>query len=96
MQQTEHEQRRILVDYEQLRREVSIAQVLSLVEFRPVSMSGSQLRGPCPVHKSSSEKAEASRSTPRETFTAAFGVIPKAINWISRKRCSVCPFTNQL
>lgn len=31
--------------------------VLELLDWTPVSQNGSQLRGPCPIHKSSSEKS---------------------------------------
>lgn len=69
MQQTKHQPRAIRIDYEQLRREVSIAQVLSLVAFRPVSMKGNQLLGPCPVHKSSSERSRSfSVNTDRDIY----------------------------
>jgi hypothetical protein len=45
------------IDYALLRRQVTISQVLELIDFHPVSRSGSQVRGPCPVHRSSSEKS---------------------------------------
>lgn len=54
MYQFNNKQPSRLIDYERLKREVSIESVLALLEFRPVSVKGPQLRGPCPVHKSSS------------------------------------------
>ena len=45
------------IDFAALRRQVSIADVLELVEFSPVGRSGSQVRGPCPIHKSAREKS---------------------------------------
>jgi DNA primase len=42
------------VDYAKLREQVSIEQVLRLVEFVSVESSGEERRGPCPIHGSSS------------------------------------------
>ena len=40
------------IDFTQLRRQISLAQVLDLVGFTPTTRHGPQLRGPCPVHGS--------------------------------------------
>ena len=40
------------VDYQELRRLVSMERVLDLIEYRPASRHGPQLRGPCPLHAS--------------------------------------------
>lgn len=45
------------VNFKQLRQEISIEQVLELLAWRPVSRSGMQLRGPCPIHKSASPES---------------------------------------
>lgn len=45
------------IDFVKLKQQVTISQVLGLIEYRPVSMKGPQLRGPCPIHKSSSERS---------------------------------------
>jgi len=45
------------IDYAELRRRVSIGQVLELVGFRPSGRRGGQLRGPCPVHGSRRKKS---------------------------------------
>jgi hypothetical protein len=45
------------IDYAALRRQVSMADVLELVKFSPVHRGGSQVRGPCPVHRSSRENS---------------------------------------
>ena len=42
------------IDYSQLRAEVTIGQVLELLRFEPRSKTSDQLRGPCPIHGSSS------------------------------------------
>lgn len=42
------------VDFNVLRSEVTIGEVLDALGWQPVSRSGQQLRGPCPVHGSSS------------------------------------------
>lgn len=57
MLNTEHNSRRPLIDFEKLRGEVSIGQVLDLLDWRPVARSGPQLRGPCPIHQSQSERS---------------------------------------
>jgi len=57
------------IDYRALREAVSITQVLDLCDWRPVSRSGPQLRGPCPIHKSSSEHSRSlSVNTERNLF----------------------------
>src|SRR5438067_593050 len=45
------------VDYRQLRAAISIAEILQLIRFVPAQASGPQLRGPCPVHGSSSKSS---------------------------------------
>lgn len=45
------------VDYRALRDGVTIAQVLEILAWKPVAQAGSQLRGTCPIHKSSSERS---------------------------------------
>jgi len=40
------------IDYAALRQLVSISQVLQVIEFAPTGRSGVQVRGPCPIHKS--------------------------------------------
>lgn len=39
------------VDFNAVRREVRMADVLRLVGFRPTSLHGDQVRGLCPVHQ---------------------------------------------
>ena len=41
------------IDYRELRRCISMAQVLKLLGFEPIKVRGAQLRGYCPVHSSS-------------------------------------------
>jgi len=40
------------VDFDRLRQEVTMEQVLTLLHFEPSGGSGDQWRGPCPVHQS--------------------------------------------
>lgn len=40
------------VDFEILRSEITMQQVLNLLSFDPTSIRGDQLRGPCPIHGS--------------------------------------------
>lgn len=42
------------VDFNVLRTEITMEQVLNQLGFQPTSRSGSQLHGPCPVHGSTS------------------------------------------
>jgi DNA primase len=42
------------LDYGELRRRVGMREVLSLLQWQPVAARGPQLRGPCPLHPSSS------------------------------------------
>jgi DNA primase len=41
------------IDLRQVRREISIQQVLDLLGFVPITRRGPRLRGPCPIHGSS-------------------------------------------
>ena len=45
------------IDYARLRQDISISQVLHEIGWEPVRTSGAQLRGPCPVHKSTHERS---------------------------------------
>src|SRR5437870_1344566 len=45
------------VDFRAVRAAISMAEVLSLIGFIPVQTRGQQLRGPCPVHGSPSERS---------------------------------------
>jgi DNA primase len=38
------------IDYAALRRGITIERVLELIDYRPASRHGEQLRGPCPFH----------------------------------------------
>lgn len=40
------------LDYRQLRKTVSMTQVLGLLDFAPVESRGDQVRGACPIHRS--------------------------------------------
>jgi DNA primase len=42
------------IDFAELRRRIPIRRVLELAGFRPVRISGAELRGPCPIHGSHS------------------------------------------
>jgi DNA primase len=48
-----------LIDFRQARREVRLAEVLSLLGWRCRERSGAQVRGGCPVHGSSSPTSRA-------------------------------------
>ena len=42
------------VDFDRLRQEITMEDVLRLLNFEPVRRKGPQLHGPCPVHRSKS------------------------------------------
>jgi DNA primase len=44
------------VDFQQLRLEITMEDVLALLRFEPVSHSGSQWYGACPLHPSTSAR----------------------------------------
>jgi hypothetical protein len=45
------------VDFNVLRREITMEQVLHQLGFQPNSRAGAQLHGPCPVHGSTSARS---------------------------------------
>jgi DNA primase len=45
------------IDFNVLRREITMQQVLDLLSFQPSGRSGDQLRGPCPIHHSTSPQS---------------------------------------
>ena len=45
------------IDYTRLRQQLSLAQVLDLVRFTPTTRRGPQVRGPCPVHGSTTPRS---------------------------------------
>ena len=45
------------IDFSLLRNQVSMAQVLDLLDYVPTRRLGDQLRGPCPVHGSNSPRS---------------------------------------
>lgn len=45
------------VDFNVLRREIAMEQVLDQLGFEPTTRSGNQLHGPCPVHGSTSARS---------------------------------------
>jgi len=45
------------IDFDKLRAEITMEQVLNLINFAPSSRSGTQWHGPCPVHPSTSTRS---------------------------------------
>ena len=43
------------IDFDVLRNEITMEEVLNQLGFQPTSRSGDQLHGPCPVHGSTSK-----------------------------------------
>jgi DNA primase len=46
------------IDFTELRRRVTIEEVLNLLRFQPTWRRGPTLRGPCPIHGSTSESTD--------------------------------------
>ena len=42
------------IDFRELRARITMSQVLELLQYKPRRRLGDQLRGPCPIHRSSS------------------------------------------
>ena len=57
------------VDFHLVRSQISIAQVLDLLGFVSQESSGDQVRGPCPVHRSTARKSRSfSANLAQNTF----------------------------
>lgn len=54
MSQQKPNKRLAPIDFQTLKREVSVLDVLKFYNWEPVKERGNELRGPCPVHGSSS------------------------------------------
>jgi DNA primase len=44
------------IDFNKLRQEITMEQVLNLLDFEPTQRSGDQWYGPCPLHASTSNR----------------------------------------
>ena len=60
------------VDFQAVRCLVSIAQVLERIGFVPAECSGEQVRGPCPVHGSTSPKSRSFSANPARNAYRCF------------------------
>ena len=47
------------IDYRALRSQLRLGQVLELLDYKPATRYGPQLRGPCPVHGSHTSRSRA-------------------------------------
>ena len=45
------------IDFQQVRSQISIQQVLDLLNFIPTARLGPRLRGPCPIHDTSQSRS---------------------------------------
>ena len=45
------------IDFDRLRREITMVEVLNLLGFHPTQRRGDQWHGPCPVHGSTSARS---------------------------------------
>lgn len=53
------------IDFIVLRQKVSMADILELIQWKPLAVTGSSERGPCPVHKSQATNKSRSFSVDR-------------------------------
>ena len=60
------------VDFQAVRSQTSMQQVLELLRFEPVETRGDQVRGACPVHGSTSPHSRSFSATPREEHLPLF------------------------
>jgi DNA primase len=44
------------IDFDKLRREITMKEVLNLLDFEPTQRSGDQWYGPCPLHASTASR----------------------------------------
>jgi DNA primase len=45
------------IDFRAIREQISMAQVLALIDFEPQTACGPALRGPCPIHGSHTSRS---------------------------------------
>jgi DNA primase len=45
------------IDFKRVREQISIIRVLELIDYEPTRRLGDQLRGPCPIHGSTSRRS---------------------------------------
>lgn len=60
------------IDFRSLRELVRMEDVLCLLEFRAVARHGDQLRGPCPVHRSTNETSRSFSVNPSKGVYRCF------------------------
>lgn len=60
------------IDYAVVRSQIGMADVLRLIEFRPVETHGNELRGPCPVHGSLSPSSRSFAANIRKNTFQCF------------------------
>ncbi len=82
------------IDYHQLRRQITMAEVLDLIGFQPTWRHGPQLRGPCPIPGCGSASC---RSLLRPSCPAGLSLLrlpfPTATPWISGRPPAAFLFT---
>jgi DNA primase len=60
------------IDFTELRATISMSSVLDLLGFVPSERSGDQLRGPCPLHGSTSPNSRSFSVNPRKNSFRCF------------------------
>lgn len=82
------------IDFDRLRREITMEEVLNLFGFEPVQRTGAQWYGRCPLHESSSERGLVGRTLSTRVLAdiffaphLAFGL--RHLRWSRGKRNKV-------
>ena len=72
------------VDFNVLRNEVGMEDVLNQLRFRPTSRSGNQLHGPCPAHGSTSPGGSRTFSVNLTNERYLCRVLAREVPWVHR------------
>ena len=87
------------IDYSYVRSQVSIRQVLELLDFHAAKSYGDQWRGPCPIHKSHSPTSTSLSVNLRKNAYRCFSCDSKGNQldlWAAALRQPLNPATDQL
>ena len=79
------------IDFAQLRAQVTMGQVLELLHYEPRVTEGAQVRGPCPIHGSTSKTSRIfSANLQSVTFSNASNAKRRETSSTFGPRCTKC------
>lgn len=87
------------IDYQAVRSQIRIEQVLDLLKFKPVETKGPQQRGPCPIHGSHSATSRSFSVSLRGNIYRCFrcGSTGNQLDlWMAVTKRSIYPATIEL